>query len=109
MQLQYAEETGIKSLKIKHNNALGYFIEVTAGNAGPMTDTAEAKARFIHRQTHRQTPCALPRPSLPISESRIANAADKALAIELEAFDRMVAAVVAEAEAIKAACPRAHR
>ncbi|MFT4184130.1 MAG: DNA mismatch repair protein MutS, partial [Rhizobium sp.] len=51
LQLQYAEETGIKSLKIKHNNVLGYFIEVTAGNAGPMTDTSEAKARFIHRQT----------------------------------------------------------
>ncbi|MBW8318585.1 MAG: DNA mismatch repair protein MutS, partial [Rhizobium sp.] len=34
LQLQYAEETGIKSLKIKHNNVLGYFIEVTAGNSG---------------------------------------------------------------------------
>jgi DNA mismatch repair protein MutS len=35
----YAEETGVKSLKIKHNNVLGYFIEVTAGNAiGVMTD-----------------------------------------------------------------------
>ncbi|MGO8477618.1 hypothetical protein ACC739_37470, partial [Rhizobium ruizarguesonis] len=34
-------------------------------------------------------------------ESRIANAADQALTIELEAFDRMTAAVVAEAEAIK--------
>src|SRR3546814_19424957 len=35
-------------------------------------------------------------------ESRIANAADKALSIELGAFDRMAAAVTAEAEAIKA-------
>ncbi|MGO6684049.1 hypothetical protein, partial [Rhizobium leguminosarum] len=34
-------------------------------------------------------------------ESRIANAADQALTIELEALDRMTAAVVAEAEAIK--------
>ncbi|MGO7288087.1 hypothetical protein ACCT25_38280, partial [Rhizobium ruizarguesonis] len=32
LQLQYAEETGIRSLKIKHNNVLGYFIEVSAGN-----------------------------------------------------------------------------
>ncbi|MGO8586710.1 DNA mismatch repair protein MutS, partial [Rhizobium ruizarguesonis] len=51
LQLQYAEETGIRSLKSKHNNVLGYFIEVTAGNAAPMTETADAKARFIHRQT----------------------------------------------------------
>ncbi len=101
LQLQYAEDTGIKSLKIKHNNVLGYFIEVTAGNAGPMTDTSEAKARFIHRQTMANA-MRFTTTELADLESRIANAADKALAIELEAFDRMVAAVVAAAEAIKA-------
>ena len=101
LQLQYADETGIKSLKIKHNNVLGYFIEVTAGNAGPMTDTSEAKARFIHRQTMANA-MRFTTTELADLESRIANAADKALAIELEAFDRMVAAVVAAAEAIKA-------
>jgi len=101
LQLQYADETGIKSLKIKHNNVLGYFIEVTAGNAGPMTDTSEAKARFIHRQTMANA-MRFTTTELADLESRIANAADKALAIELEAFDRMVAAVVADAEAIKA-------
>ena len=101
LQLQYADETGIKSLKIKHNNVLGYFIEVTAGNAGPMADTSEAKARFIHRQTMANA-MRFTTTELADLESRIANAADKALAIELEAFDRMVAAVVAAAEAIKA-------
>jgi DNA mismatch repair protein MutS len=101
LQLQYAEETGIKSLKIKHNNVLGYFIEVTAGNAGPMTDTPEAKARFIHRQTMANA-MRFTTTELADLESRIANAADKALTIELQAFDRMVAAVTAEAEAIKA-------
>ena len=101
LQLQYADETGIKSLKIKHNNVLGYFIEVTAGNAGPMTDSSEAKARFIHRQTMANA-MRFTTTELADLESRIANAADKALAIELEAFDRMVTAVVAAAEAIKA-------
>ncbi len=101
LQLQYADETGIKSLKIKHNNVLGYFIEVTAGNAAPMTDTAEAKARFIHRQTMANA-MRFTTTELADLESRIANAADRALQIELAAFDRMTAAVVAEAEAIKA-------
>ncbi|MEZ2130919.1 MULTISPECIES: DNA mismatch repair protein MutS [unclassified Sinorhizobium] len=101
LQLQYAEETGIKSLKIKHNNVLGYFIEVTAGNAGSMTDTADAKARFIHRQTMANA-MRFTTTELADLESRIANAADRALTIELEVFDRMVAAVVADAEAIKA-------
>ncbi|MFL5012365.1 DNA mismatch repair protein MutS [Rhizobium sp.] len=100
LQLQYAEETGIRSLKIKHNNVLGYFIEVTAGNASPMTETAEAKARFIHRQTMANA-MRFTTTELADLESRIANAADRALTIELEAFDRMTAAVVAEAEAIK--------
>ncbi|EHS51445.1 DNA mismatch repair protein mutS [Rhizobium sp. PDO1-076] len=102
LQLQYAEETGIKSLKIKHNNVLGYFIEVTAGNAGPMTDNDEGKARFIHRQTMANA-MRFTTTELADLESRIANAAGQALAIELEAFGRMVADVVAAAEPIKAA------
>lgn len=101
LQVQYADETGIKSLKIKHNNMIGYFIEVTAGNAGPMIDTVEAKARYIHRQTMANA-MRFTTTELADLESRIANAADRALQIELAAFDRMVASVVTEAEAIKA-------
>ncbi|WP_245422622.1 DNA mismatch repair protein MutS [Rhizobium sp. AG855] len=102
LQLQYAEETGIKSLKIKHNNVLGYFIEVTAGNAGPMTEGDEAKSRFIHRQTMANA-MRFTTTELADLESRIANAAGQALSLELAAFDRMVAEVVAAAEPIKAA------
>ncbi len=101
LQLQYAEETGIKSLKIKHNNVLGYFIEVTAGNSGPMTDTPGGKSRFIHRQTMANA-MRFTTTELADIETRIANAADRALTIELEAFERMVAGVTAQAEAIKA-------
>ncbi len=101
LQLQYAEETGIKSLKIKHNNVLGYFIEVTAGNAGPMIDTPEAKARFIHRQSMANA-MRFTTTELADLESRIANAANQALTIELAAFETMTKAVLAGAEAIKA-------
>lgn len=102
LQLQYCEETGIKSLKIKHNNVLGYFIEVTAGNAGSMTDTDAGRARFIHRQTMANA-MRFTTTELAELETKIANAADRALAIELETFEAMVREVVAEAEAIKAA------
>ncbi|WP_244474698.1 MULTISPECIES: DNA mismatch repair protein MutS [unclassified Rhizobium] len=102
LQLQYAEETGIKSLKIKHNNVLGYFIEVTAGNAGPMIEGDEAKARFIHRQTMANA-MRFTTTELADLESRIANAAGQALSLELAAFDQMVSQVVAAAEPIKAA------
>ena len=30
LQARYAEETGVRGLKIRHNNVLGYFVEVTA-------------------------------------------------------------------------------
>ena len=102
LQLQYSEETGIKSLKIKHNNVLGYFIEVTAGNAGSMTDTDAGRARFIHRQTMANA-MRFTTTELAELESKIANAADRALSIELQAFDRMTAEVVAAAETLKAA------
>ncbi|ASY54996.1 DNA mismatch repair protein MutS [Sinorhizobium sp. CCBAU 05631] len=102
LQLQYCEETGIKSLKIKHNNVLGYFIEVTAGNAGAMTDTDAGRARFIHRQTMANA-MRFTTTELAELETKIANAADRALAIELEAFEAMAREVVAEADAIKAA------
>ncbi|MGO4843049.1 DNA mismatch repair protein MutS, partial [Rhizobiaceae sp. 2RAB30] len=51
MERDLIEETGIRSLKIRHNNVLGYYIEVTANNQAAMNGTDEAKARFIHRQT----------------------------------------------------------
>jgi len=102
LQLQYAEETGVKALKIKYNNVLGYFIEVTALNASALTDGDEAKARFIHRQTMAGA-MRFTTTVLSELETKIANAADRALAIELRAFDALTAEVVAQAEAIKAA------
>ncbi|MBP1851290.1 DNA mismatch repair protein MutS [Rhizobium halophytocola] len=99
LQLQYADETGIRSLKIKHNNVLGYFIEVTANNAGPLTE-GEAKARFIHRQSMANA-MRFTTTELADLESRIANAAGQALSIELEAFAAMTSDVVGSAEAIK--------
>jgi len=102
LQLSYAEETGVRSLKIKHNNVLGYFIEVTALNAGPLTESDEAKARFIHRQSMANA-MRFTTTELSDLETRIANAAGEALSIELAAFDEMVTMAVAHADAIKAA------
>ncbi|WP_350225192.1 DNA mismatch repair protein MutS [Agrobacterium sp. lyk4-40-TYG-31] len=101
LQLQYSEETGIKSLKIKHNNVLGYFIEVSAGNSDVMMVGDEAKARFIHRQTMAGA-MRFTTTELADLESRIANAAAQALTMELQAFDQMVRAVVSHSEFIKA-------
>ncbi|MEO4044059.1 DNA mismatch repair protein MutS [Hoeflea sp. CAU 1731] len=101
LQQKYAEDTGVKSLKIKHNNVLGYFIEVTAGNASALTDDA-AKATFIHRQTMANA-MRFTTTELADLESRIANAADRALTIENEIYDRLSAAIVEASDLIIAA------
>jgi len=95
------EETGIRSLKIRHNNVLGYYIEVTANHHSIMTGSDAAKARFIHRQTMANA-MRFTTTELAELESKIANAADRALSIELAAFDRLTAEVVGEAERIRA-------
>src|SRR5688572_12769635 len=95
------EETGIRSLKIRHNNVLGYYIEVTANHQAIMNGTDEAKGRFIHRQTMANA-MRFTTTELAGLESKIANAADRALGIELAVFDRLVVEAVAAADAIRA-------
>jgi len=101
MERDLAEETGIRSLKIRHNNVLGYYIEVTANHQAVMTGSDEARARFIHRQTMANA-MRFTTTELAGLETKIANAADRALAIETAAFDALVAEAVAVAERIRA-------
>jgi len=97
LQTRYAHETGIASLKVRHNNVLGYFVEVTATNADRMRDDD----RFIHRQT-MASGMRFTTVELGELEARIGSAADRALALELELFDTLLAAVRDRAEPIAA-------
>jgi DNA mismatch repair protein MutS len=101
LQADYAARTGIKSLKIRYNNVLGYFIEVTPGNATPMEE-ANGDKFFIHRQTLASA-VRYTTTELAETEGKIANAAGRALAIEQELFDTLRDAVVNEAEKIACA------
>ncbi|MEW6766535.1 MAG: DNA mismatch repair protein MutS [Pseudomonadota bacterium] len=87
MQARYADETGVKGLKIRHNNVLGYFVEVTAQH-GDKLMAAPLNATFIHRQTLAGQ-VRFTTTELGEIEARIANAGDRALGIELEIFDRL--------------------
>ena len=91
LQADYAQETGVKSLKIRHNNVLGYFIEVTAQNAPPL-QAPPHNAKFFHRQTIASAVRFVTQ-ELSGLEERIASAANRALALELEIFERLCAAV----------------
>ncbi len=100
MERDLIEETGVRSLKIRHNNVLGYYIEVTANHQAALTGNDGLRARFIHRQTMASA-MRFTTTELADLETKIVNAADRALSIELAVFDRLVAEAVGHAAAIR--------
>jgi DNA mismatch repair protein MutS len=101
LQSTYADATGIKSLKVRHNNVLGYFVEVTALH-GPILTKPPHVELFIHRQTLANA-VRFSTPELSALEARITQAAERALALELEIFARLSQVVLAEQAALSAA------
>ena len=101
LQAKYADETGIAALKIRHNNVLGYYIEVPPRHGEKLT-APPFSGSFIHRQTMANA-MRFTTPELAGLASRIAEAAGRALEIELQLFDELATAVMAEAGTIAAA------
>jgi len=101
MQARYADDTGVKSLKIRHNNVLGYFVEVTAQH-GDRLMAPPLNATFIHRQTLAGQ-IRFTTAELGEIEAKIANAGDRALGLELEIFERLGALAMTASEDLRAA------
>ncbi|HVJ01325.1 MAG TPA: DNA mismatch repair protein MutS, partial [Sphingomonas sp.] len=101
MQARYADDTGVKGLKIRHNNVLGYFVEVTAQH-GDKLMSAPLNATFIHRQTLAGQ-VRFTTSELGEIEAKIANAGDRALGLELEIFERLCARALAISDDLRAA------
>lgn len=98
LQAQYAEKTGVSALKVRHNNVLGYYIEVSPRHAEKLTASDE----FIHRQTMANA-MRFTTAELADLASRIADAGGRSLALELELFDTLTAQVLAQHEVIATA------
>ncbi len=86
-QQKYAEHTGITSLKIKHNNVLGYFIETTATHAQKMLNPPFSET-YIHRQTTANQ-VRFTTVELSEIETRIMNAGNLALEIEKRLYQKL--------------------
>ena len=93
LQVRYCEISGVKSLKVKHNNVLGYFIEVPAAAAGALQSPDRA-GLFIHRQTVASA-MRFVTTELASLDQRIAAAAEKAVALEQDIFSALCARVTA--------------
>ena len=98
LQTRYAGESGIPTLKIRHNNVLGYYIEVTPTHADKLT-RPPLDSTFIHRQTLASA-VRFSSAELTELQGAIGEAADKALALELELFAELVAAVSGQGDVI---------
>ncbi len=101
LQARYADETQVRGLKIRHNNVLGYFVEVTAQH-GDKLHKEPLNKTFIHRQTLAGQ-VRFTTTELADLEAKIANAADRVLGLELAIFERLAEQVVASTETIKGA------
>jgi DNA mismatch repair protein MutS len=97
LQANYAEKTGVNTLKINYNNVLGYFIEVSPKRANELMpsndDTKSASSdntlSFIHRQTLAS---AVRFTTVELSELErdISSASEKLQALEVEIFNQLV-------------------
>ncbi|WP_374763216.1 DNA mismatch repair protein MutS [Yunchengibacter salinarum] len=98
LEADYRKLTGIANLKIKHNNVLGYHVDVSAKQAeklmAPPHDTT-----FIHRQTLANA-VRFSTTDLSKLAGKISEAGDRALATEQELFEDLCRQVLADADAL---------
>src|SRR5438094_6051008 len=100
LQARYAEACGVASLRIRHNNVIGYYVEVSAANVEKLG--GKLGADFMHHQTMARA-MRYPTVELGELESKIASAAERALALELRLFEDLVGEVMARRQEIAAA------
>ena len=100
LQARLVTETDLKSLKIRHNGVLGYFVEVPMAQGARLLEEP-LKLVFIHRQTLANV-FRFTTAELAELEGRIARAHEASLEHESTIFDRLVGAVVAETERLRA-------
>jgi DNA mismatch repair protein MutS len=98
LEAKYVGITGIASLKIKHNNVLGYHIDLKPNVAVRMFEP-DLSGQFAHRQTLANA-VRFNTPELAELAAKIAEADVRGLAREFEIFDRLVAETLGQSDAI---------
>ncbi|WP_293676535.1 DNA mismatch repair protein MutS [uncultured Phenylobacterium sp.] len=104
LEAQLAADSGV-ALKIRHNAVLGYFVECTAKAGEPLLKPP-LSATFIHRQTMANQ-VRFTTVELAELDAKIAQAAERALAIELDTFEAWREAATRVARPLQAAAAAA--
>ena len=84
LQKIYSEKTGIKSLKLKYNNVLGYFFEAPISHKNKLLEDNE----FFHRQTTANT-IRIKSINLDQLEKTALNARNDALELEIKILEEL--------------------
>lgn len=97
LEARYQQLSGVKTLKVRHNNILGYFIEVGQASAQPLLSPPHSDV-FRHRQTLANA-IRFTTEELIATEGRIATAGERATSLEQTIFSELArAAEAAESE-----------
>ncbi len=99
LQADYAKTADVPSLKIKHNNVLGYFVEVTPKHADTMLNKGP-ESPFIHKQT-LVSGVRFTTVELAELDSKIASAAERVTALEIDVFNHFAALAAQHVDLIR--------
>lgn len=95
---RYEEEEkskhGINTLRVKHNNVLGYFIEISKGQAGKAPDNYSRRQTLTNAERYTN-------PELKELESKILSAEEELLRIQKGVFEDIRTQVLAVADNLK--------
>ena len=98
LEAEFRASTGIATLKIRHNNVLGYHVEVPARSADTLM---QPDSGFTHRQTLAGV-VRFNTPALHDVATRVSQAGAHALAAEAAHLEELIATTLASREAIAA-------
>jgi DNA mismatch repair protein MutS len=100
LEARYLELSGNRTLKVRHNSILGYYIEVSAATAKPML-SAPLDETFRHRQTLANAVRFTTTELIEI-EGRISTAGERALGLEQQIFNDLAGEIDAAQHALSA-------
>jgi DNA mismatch repair protein MutS len=96
LEARYRQATGVAQLRIRHNNVLGYHVEVPAARADPLM---RADSGFTHRQTLAGV-VRFNAPELHEQALTVGQAGAHALAAEAAHLEELIGRVMASAQSI---------
>ena len=87
LEARYREETGISTLKVKHNNVAGYFIEVSKSQTGKVPKEFVRRQTLVNSERYQS-------PELAEFEKEVLSSQEKLSKLEREIFNALTAEVV---------------